>query len=69
MSLPAPVLWVFGLLLAWLVLQVIADLMVRPRRVRLKVLVAALKADDRYGEKDHAMIDQALDEAAPTSWS
>jgi hypothetical protein len=45
------------------VLQVIANLMVRPRRVRFKVLVAALKTDDRYGEKDHAMIDQALDEA------
>jgi hypothetical protein len=45
------------------VLQVIANLMVRPRRVRFKVLVAALKTDDRYGEKDHDMIDQALDEA------
>jgi hypothetical protein len=45
------------------VLQVIANLMVRPRRVRFKVLVAALKTDDRYGEKDHAMINQALDEA------
>jgi hypothetical protein len=33
---------------------------------RLKALVAALKADDRYEEQDHVLIDQALGGARAT---
>jgi hypothetical protein len=40
-----------------------SDLMVRPRRARLRVLVADLKAEKSYGQQDFALIDQTLVEA------
>jgi hypothetical protein len=63
MSLSVPVLWTFGSLLGGLALQLLSHRLARPRRARLKGLVADLKADERYGEKDHALIDEAMDEA------
>ena len=63
MGLSIQVLWTFGGLLGgWLALQRLADVLARPRRARLKALVADLKADERYGEKDHALIDEAVNE-------
>jgi hypothetical protein len=40
-----------------------SDLMVRPRRARLQVMIADLKAERSYVQQDFTLIDQALDEA------
>jgi hypothetical protein len=63
MNLPAPVLWIVGVLVGWLGLHVLSDLMVRSRRVRLQILVTDLKADQSYGKQDLALVDQTLNEA------
>jgi hypothetical protein len=62
MSLSAPILWAFGGLLGWLALQRVSGLLAQRHRARMKDLVADLKADERYGETDRALIDEAIGE-------
>jgi hypothetical protein len=60
---PPPIVLAFVILLGWPLVQLGSVLLVRSRRARLKLLAAELRADPRYGPKDHEYLDCMLDEA------